>query len=1068
MVYRLWQVCAPEDEPFDPYECYANEPSIFTFKIFHGGQFIENPGRKYTMGKVDFVDMIDADEFSVHELDLMIQMLGHPKHDLIYYYFKIPSEDLNLGLRPLGNDKDVAELFKYVATNKVISIYTKHGGTLLDKTYFRPNETFSSVVIEEIVDEGPSHVDEEDMEVDDNVQEGNLHNEGLVNENEMDIHSNVQKENLISDGVVNEDELDDPFEGLDEILGNKVEGSVPQTKRSEDVMENVAGEQSSVCEKVMDRLVEQHPNVDDSEYKRMMGTNDVFISKFLFTYEENEHDENGQEGNNNEDGDEGEHNQDGQEGENNQDENEGEANDEGEENHDDNDGEENHDDNDGEDNEEDIEGEDTHQESEGEENEGETNEDDKGDPDFIVDDEKMFEDVEINMEEFRAFVDQEVDENAIHDDEDDADLELELDDFDSARVNEGDCPLSNAIRKENKTKRRENKYKGESTGNFYVGQTIKTKEEITEAVSRLAVDTKRQLVVRYNDKIRIRVVCYGSNPEVLVCNEGQNSKSTMMGESSKDEHKCLNTRTPRLYTVSAIAKEIEQHVEANPTIPLKALKELLEKKNKVNLSIQKVFRAKAMATKKIHGDYTAQYSLLREYCEELLRSNPGSTVKIDVERECNPSSQTRQFRRIYICFAALKAGFKKCGRDLLGLDGYFIKGPYPGQLLTAVGVDSNNGIYPVAYALVEAGTLASWTWFLECLGKDLDLASNSNYTFISDMQKGIIPALKNVFPAAEHRYCLRHIHENMKSKWRGNVFKDLLWKAASQTTIPEFNRCMDLIRTQDDSLYQWLKEIPAKHWSRAHLSERAKCDVLLNNLCEVFNKQLVGGRDKPIITYLEFAREYLMRRIAAVHKMIAKAEGPLTPAATKKFAFSKTKANDYTVIMAGFRKFQVNGPWMEQVAMDLDKRTCSCRKWQLSGMPCSHVIACIWDLGRFDEQADAIPEIWVSKVYWLETWKKVYKNTIEPMNGRNMREPSSCPIALTPPKHHIQVGRPKKKRKKSADELSGPIAKDGKLSRKGSTTTCSKCNKKGHNSRSCKGQASSQQVSLGAPQHEEV
>jgi hypothetical protein len=64
-----------------------------------------------------------------------------------------------------------------------------------------------------------------------------------------------------------------------------------------------------------------------------------------------------------------------------------------------------------------------------------------------------------------------------------------------------------------------------------------------------------------------------------------------------------------------------------------------------------------------------------------------------------------------------------------------MKGPFPGQILSAVGVDSNNGIYPVAYALVEAETTNSWIWFLELLGADLDLQSNSNFTFISDRQK---------------------------------------------------------------------------------------------------------------------------------------------------------------------------------------------------------------------------------------------------------------------------------------------------------------------------------------------
>ena len=84
---------------------------------------------------------------------------------------------------------------------------------------------------------------------------------------------------------------------------------------------------------------------------------------------------------------------------------------------------------------------------------------------------------------------------------------------------------------------------------------------------------------------------------------------------------------------------------------------------------------------------------------------------------------------------ALKEGFKANLRDFIGLDGTFMKGPYPGQVLTVVGVDSNNGIYPLAYAFDENETIDSWTWFLEQLGDDLELYANSNFTFISDRQK---------------------------------------------------------------------------------------------------------------------------------------------------------------------------------------------------------------------------------------------------------------------------------------------------------------------------------------------
>ncbi|GJV43621.1 FAR1-related sequence 10 [Tanacetum coccineum] len=151
----------------------------------------------------------------------------------------------------------------------------------------------------------------------------------------------------------------------------------------------------------------------------------------------------------------------------------------------------------------------------------------------------------------------------------------------------------------------------------------------------------------------------------------------------------------------------------------------------------------------------------------------------------------------YVCLGALKKGFREGGRELLGLDGAFMRGQYPGQMLTAVGVDANNGIYPVAYGIVESENQYSWTWFLKCLGDDFDLYSNSNFTFITDRQKGLLPALEKLFPHAEHRYCVRHIYENMNLTWKGSEYKEMLWKCASSTTTVMFEKNMQEFVMQD-------------------------------------------------------------------------------------------------------------------------------------------------------------------------------------------------------------------------------------------------------------------------------
>jgi hypothetical protein len=284
------------------------------------------------------------------------------------------------------------------------------------------------------------------------------------------------------------------------------------------------------------------------------------------------------------------------------------------------------------------------------------------------------------------------------------------------------------------------------------------------------------------------------------------------------EHKCLQSRSVRAFTSDFLSKELLEQIQSNPGIPIKSIQEQMQKKYEMSVSRMKAFRAKTQASEQLMGDYTKQYSDLRDYALELQQRNPGTTVRIEVEPEPNPSSDVRVFKRIYVCLGPLKQGFKACKRDIIGLDGAFMKGPFPGQLLTAVGMDPNNGIFPVAYALVEAETTNSWCWFLEILGEDLDLQVNSNFTFISDRQKGIIPAITKLYPSAEHRYCLRHIHQNMKQKWRGKAFKDMLWNIATATTVQEFEQKMGELRSMNVEAYQWLNQIPAVHWARSHFT----------------------------------------------------------------------------------------------------------------------------------------------------------------------------------------------------------------------------------------------------------
>ncbi|KAJ9535076.1 hypothetical protein OSB04_un001849 [Centaurea solstitialis] len=169
--------------------------------------------------------------------------------------------------------------------------------------------------------------------------------------------------------------------------------------------------------------------------------------------------------------------------------------------------------------------------------------------------------------------------------------------------------------------------------------------------------------------------------------------------SLKDEHNCSrNFRYGSLINYKWIGSKFGHRIRCNPDIKLVEIAELVLKKYKCHVTPSICSRARSWAINEYEKSLEEHYGLLRAYGDELLRSNPGSTVKLDVT--VNPDEKT-YFDRMYVCLHGLKEGWKRGCRRVIALDGCFLKGVCGGELLTAIGRDGNNHIFPVAWAVVN-------------------------------------------------------------------------------------------------------------------------------------------------------------------------------------------------------------------------------------------------------------------------------------------------------------------------------------------------------------------------------
>lgn len=340
--------------------------------------------------------------------------------------------------------------------------------------------------------------------------------------------------------------------------------------------------------------------------------------------------------------------------------------------------------------------------------------------------------------------------------------------------------------------------------------------EFREALHKYSIAHGFTYKYKKNDSHRVTVKCksegcpwriYASRLATtqLICIKKMNKNHTCEGAAVKAGYRA---------TRGWVGNIIKEKLKFSPNYKPKDIATDIEREYGIHLNYSQAWRAKEIAREQLQGSYKEAYSQLPSFCEKIVETNPGSLATFATKEDSS-------FHRLFVSFHASIYGFQQGCRPLLFLDNTVLYAKYQGTLLAAVGVDGNDGVFPVAFAVVDEETDDNWHWFLSELKSAV--STSRPITFVSAFQNGINESLSDIFSKdCYHGYCLRYLGEKLYKDLHGRFSHEArrlliqdLYAAAYAPKVEDFERCVENIKAISPDAYSWVVRSDPDHWANA-------------------------------------------------------------------------------------------------------------------------------------------------------------------------------------------------------------------------------------------------------------
>lgn len=571
---------------------------------------------------------------------------------------------------------------------------------------------------------------------------------------------------------------------------------------------------------------------------------------------------------------------------------------------------------------------------------------------------------------------------------------------------------------------------------FFVGQEFPDVKVFRNAIKEAAIAQHFELRIIKSDLIRYFAKCAAEACPWRIRAVKLPNAPTFAIRSLEGKHTCGRNALNGHHQASIdwIVSFIEQRLRDNINYKPKDILHDIHQQYGITIPYKQAWRAKERGLAAIYGSSEEGYCLLPSYCDEIKKTNPGSIAEVFT------TGPDHRFQRLFVSFYSSIYGFLNGCLPVIGLGGIHLKSKYLGTLLSATSFDAEGALFPLAFGVVDEENDESWMWFLSELHKALEMNTQNmpQFTFISETQKGIADAVRRKFPHSVHDICIRHLSESIGKEFKNPRLVHLLWKAAQATTTIGFKEKMAEIEEVSLDAAKWLQQFHPSRWAFVYF-EGTRYGHFSSNI-EEFNKWILEARELPVIQVLERIHGKLMTEFEERRKQSNSWFSFLAPFAENYILEAISRASTYQVLRSDQVEFEVLSADRSDI-VNIGTRCCSCRDWQLYGLPCSHAVAalisCRKDVYAFTERC-----------FTAASYRETYAGAINPIEAKPrwvkteeaaMTDDDDTRVFVRPPKIRRLPGRPEKKRICVEDINPGKH-----------TVRCSLCNQTGHYKTTCK------------------